>query len=117
MRFKVLTYLLAFLIMTCQNDSKSTTPVFTAHDLRQANTVLLEGVMDGAFSPPVASRIYAYSHIANYLTIQSFYKDSLVDLSSKLNDLKDSKTEARSLLSFGSLLKQTGCLLPIIGIP
>ena len=88
MRFKVLTYLLAFLIMTCQNDSKSTTPVFTAHDLRQANTVLLEGVMDGAFSPPVASRIYAYSHIANYLTIQSFYKDSLVDLSSKLNDLK-----------------------------
>lgn len=114
MRFKVLTLILAFLVMTCQNDSELKTPVFTAHDLRQANTVLLEGVMDGAFSPPVASRIYAYSHIANYLTIQSFYNDSLVDLSSKLNDLKiqmpsnkeDVNPELAGLLAYSNIGKK-----------
>lgn len=87
MRYKVILFVLFGILFSCQQDTDFNTKVFTGDDLRKTNTVMLEGVMDGAFSPPVASRIYAYSHISNYVTVQSFYKDGLVDLKNKLNGL------------------------------
>jgi hypothetical protein len=84
---KILLLLISVIVIACQKSTESNFKVFAGNDIRDANTVMLEGVMDGAFSPPVASRIYVYSHIANYLTLQSFYQDSLVDLKNKLNGL------------------------------
>lgn len=114
MNIKLLLVVLVCLIVSCTDSHKNNTEIFTSQDLRKSNEVLLEGVMDGAFSPPVASRIYAYSHIAHYLTLQSFYKDSLVDLSSKLNDLDLKSTankdnvnpELSGLLAFSQIGKK-----------
>ncbi|WP_250433755.1 vanadium-dependent haloperoxidase [Hanstruepera flava] len=114
MKFRAIAVILVLMVTACQKTSTSTEQVFTSQDLRQTNTVLLEGVMDGAFSPPVASRIYAYSHLANYIITQSFYKDSLVDISSKLNGLKldipenkeNVNPELAGLLAFSNIGKK-----------
>jgi hypothetical protein len=44
--------------------------------------------MEDGFPPPIASRVYAYSHIAHYVTLQKFYPDSLPAISGKLNGLQ-----------------------------
>jgi hypothetical protein len=46
---------------------------------------MLEIAMEDAFPPPIASRVYVYPHIAHYVTLQSFYPDSLLNINSKLN--------------------------------
>lgn len=52
------------------------------------NRRLLEIAMEDGFPPPIASRVYAYPHIAHYLALQKFYPDSLTPLAGKLNGLK-----------------------------
>ncbi len=53
---------------------------FNGNDLCQANRKLLEIAMEDGFSPPQASRVYAYPHIAFYISLQSFFPDSLKKL-------------------------------------
>jgi len=103
-----------FLLFSCKNTDTSNKQVFSTQDLNQVNLALLEAVMEDAFTPPIATRIYAYSHIAHYVTLQSFYTDSLVDISNKLNGLSDlpkpSKenvnAELAALLTFSKTAKK-----------
>ena len=92
MRLKIV---LLFLIVlsSCDKAIESDTQVFQTEDLNYANTVLLEAVMEDAFSPPVASRIYSYSHIAHYVTLQSLRQNSLLGITELINDLEDFEAE------------------------
>lgn len=87
-KLKLLFIVLSLLVISCEDEVKKPLVIFDSDDLIHANTVLLESVMDDAFSPPVASRIYAYSHLAHYITLQSIYKDSLPEITTKLNGLE-----------------------------
>ncbi|MBK9149372.1 MAG: vanadium-dependent haloperoxidase [Flavobacteriales bacterium] len=61
-----------------------------------------------AFSPPVASRVYVYPHLAHYLTLRLFAPDSLPPLEGALNgwtapatmDTSDAHPELTALLAF-----------------
>ncbi len=92
MRLKLL---LLFLITlsSCDKATESDTQVFQTEDLNYANTILLEAVMEDAFSPPVASRMYSYAHLAHYVTLQSFRQDSLVGITELINGLEDFEVE------------------------
>lgn len=71
----------------CKSSEKSSTDIFGRTDLNYANTKLLDIAMEDGFPPPIASRVYVYPHIAHYLTLQSFYPDSLPALSTRLNGM------------------------------
>jgi len=69
--------------------------------------------MEDGFPPPIASRVYVYPHIAHYISLQSFYPDSLPEIGPKLNGLElpsFSKTnvnaELASLMSFCKVAKK-----------
>jgi hypothetical protein len=47
--------------------------------------MLLDVAMEDGFPPPIASRVYVYPHIASYIALTPFFKDSLFDLTTKLN--------------------------------
>jgi hypothetical protein len=76
------------LLFSCSEDVSNDTVVFGTSDLNYANRTLLEIAMEDGFPPPVASRVYVYPHIAHYITLQSFYPDSLKYISNKLNGLE-----------------------------
>jgi hypothetical protein len=105
---------MALSVFSCKEDAKKPTVIFDRIDLSDANTVLLESVMEDAFTPPVASRIYAYSHIAHYITLQSALNDSLPEITSKINGLDNFKVpektkvnpEFSALLAFSTIGKK-----------
>ncbi|MCK8479102.1 vanadium-dependent haloperoxidase [Psychroserpens algicola] len=88
MKFKLLFILVYGLLISCNQENKQQ-PIdaFDTENLNYANKVLLESVMEDAFTPPVASRIYAYAHLAHYITLQSVENDSLSEITSKINGL------------------------------
>ncbi|MFD1062476.1 vanadium-dependent haloperoxidase [Winogradskyella litorisediminis] len=114
MTFRFLPLFILFLLVSCEKETDANIQIFQASDVNNANTVLLEAVMEDAFTPPVASRIYAYSHLAHYITLQSLRKDSLVEITSKINGLadlkfpksKDVNPELASLLAFSNVGKK-----------
>ncbi len=89
MPFRIYFLFLLVLLTSCNKELDHKSQVFTTSDLNMANTVLLEAVMDDAFTPPVASRMYAYAHLAQYITLQEFYKDSLVNVTKVVNGLNE----------------------------
>lgn len=92
MKTKLLILISLIICFSCKTDeNNSQATVFDTTDLNHANKVLLESVMDDAFTPPVASRMYSYAHIAHYITLQSLNNDSLAEITSKLNGLSDLK--------------------------
>ena len=59
MKTKLLILITLIVCFSCKTDeNNSQTTVFDTTDLNHANKVLLESVMDDAFTPPVASRMY-----------------------------------------------------------
>lgn len=88
MRQIVRLFLVCLVVFSCNKNQFNPESAYDSSTLNHANTVLLETVMEDALSPPVASRAYVYPHIAHYITLSYFYKDSLVDLTGKLNDLE-----------------------------
>jgi len=64
--------------------------------------------MEDGFPPPIASRVYVYPHIAHYVTMQTFYPDSLPDITGILNgltalsdiDIQNAHPELTALLAF-----------------
>jgi len=98
----------------CQAPKESNSVVFGTSDLNKLNRLLLEIAMEDGFPPPVASRVYVYPHIAHYISLQSFYPDSLTELASKLNDFIEppsyNKTnvnpELASLMAFCKVAKK-----------
>ncbi len=87
MRFLV-PICLALLVGSCIKNTDLPSHIFKSADLNHANLTLLETVMGDALSPPVASRAYVYPHIAHYITLSSFYHDSIKSLTDKLNGLQ-----------------------------
>ena len=70
--------------------------------------------MEDGFPPPIASRVYAYPHIAFYVTLQKFFPDSLQPVAGKLNGLapiddvnvKNADAELTALLAFCKTVKK-----------
>ena len=91
MKSRIFTLILIVILSSCKEGIKSDVQVFKTTDLNNANTVLLEAVMEDAFTPPVASRMYAYAHLAHYITLQSLRPDSLKTITSKINGLEEFK--------------------------
>lgn len=90
MTSRLLIFIVCILLISCNKEVKQASyESFDTEDLNYANSVLLESVMEDAFTPPVASRIYAYAHLAHYITLQSVHRDSLSEITSKLNGLDD----------------------------
>ncbi|TCK67715.1 PAP2 superfamily protein [Winogradskyella wandonensis] len=114
MKSRLFVLFITVLLFSCKNDTKPNAQVFQTSDLNDANTVLLEAVMEDAFTPPVASRIYAYAHLAHYTTLQSMHQDSLAEITTKINGLEDFKISKRddvnpelaSLLAFSTIGKK-----------
>ncbi|MFD2917374.1 vanadium-dependent haloperoxidase [Psychroserpens luteus] len=115
MILKLLTLIASILLISCNKEIKQQPlDVFHIDDLNYANKVLLESVMEDAFTPPVASRIYAYAHLAHYITLQSVYRDSLPEITSKINGLNhftipvNTEVDAKlsALLAFSSIGKK-----------
>jgi len=90
MKYFVLVFSLLTLVFSSCKDEKSTPEiVIEPAVLHHSNLTLLETVMEDALSPPVASRAYVYPHIAHYITLSSFYPDSLASVINKLNGLNE----------------------------
>lgn len=83
---KLISLGLCVLLTACAVDPATVVNKHAAEDLRRADRHLLEVVMEDVFSPPVASRVYMYPHIAHYVTLHQFFPDSLPDLAGSLKD-------------------------------
>ena len=114
MKLRIFTLILLVILSSCKEAIKSDVQVFKSTDLNNANTVLLEAVMEDVFTPPVASRIYVYAHLAHYITLQSLRSDSLQMSRSKVSGLEDFKLpesqevnpELSALLAFSNTGKK-----------
>ena len=114
MKLRIFTLILLVILSSCKEAIKSDVQVFKSTDLNNANTVLLEAVMEDVFTPPVASRIYVYAHLAHYITLQSLRSDSLQMIRSKVSGLEDFKLpesqevnpELSALLAFSNTGKK-----------
>lgn len=83
----LLILLFCLLFNSCKHATVIDNNVFDTRDLIRANSKLLDIAMVDGFSPPVASRVYLYPHLANYFTLHLFRSDSLSGLDQKLNGL------------------------------
>ena len=114
MKLRIFTLILLVILSSCKEAIKSDVQVFKSTDLNNVNTVLLEAVMEDVFTPPVASRIYVYAHLAHYITLQSLRSDSLQMIRSKVSGLEDFKLpesqevnpELSALLAFSNTGKK-----------
>lgn len=79
--------LIVIVLHSCKNSPELQSNLFGVADLHQLNRRLLEIAMEDGFPPPIASRVYAYPHIAYYITIQMFYPDSLPPITGNLNGM------------------------------
>ncbi|MEX0996875.1 MAG: vanadium-dependent haloperoxidase [Flavobacteriaceae bacterium] len=104
----------ALFFASCKNEKRPSELAIEPTILHHANLTLLETVMEDALPPPVASRAYVYPHIAHYITLNSFYPDSLVNITDKLNDLgelnlpdsKNSHPELSALYAFTNIAQK-----------
>lgn len=114
MRILVSISLMCLVLVSCNDNNSTNLERFDTSDLNHANRTLLEVAMEDAFPPPVASRVYVYPHIAHYITLQSFYPDSLPKIDNKLNELsplpefdkQNVNPELASLLAFSKIGKK-----------
>lgn len=101
-------------LVGCSNSTVIQPTPFGVGDLHQLNWRLLEIAMEDGFPPPIASRVYAYPHIAFYVTMQQFFPDSLQPIAGRLNglapiddvDVKNAHPELTALLSFCKTAKK-----------
>ena len=107
MKLSILPVVLLCGLLACREAGKNTV-VFDTQDLNRLNRRLLDVAMEDGFSPPIASRVYVYPHIAHYVTLRNFYPDSLAGLDSVLNDFPpmdvpktaDANAELSALFAF-----------------
>ena len=114
MRYMYLLVFSTLLMIGCKPEGGTNKVVFTTFDLNNVNRKLLEIAMEDGFPPPIASRVYVYPHIANYIVLQKFYPDSLSDISHSLHELNgvpdfnadDVNAELAALLSYCKVAKK-----------
>lgn len=105
---------LFLIFLSCNQNDTATSKVFFSQDLKAANTKLLDIAMEDGFPPPIASRVYVHPHIAYYITLHSFYPDSLIDLRPSINGLSNlqvtvlhnANAELTAMLSFCGVAKK-----------
>lgn len=78
--------MLALLVFSCKTENKEI--VVTANDFHAANDNVSKTMVHDIFSPPVASRVYAYSNIAAY-EVMSQFNDNYNSLAGQLTDLDE----------------------------
>ena len=106
--------LVGLLLLGCSKSAVKQPKLFGVEDLHRLNWRLLEIAMEDGFPPPIASRVYAYPHIAFYVTLQKFFPDSLQPVAGKLNGLapiddvnvKNADAELTALLAFCKTVKK-----------
>jgi hypothetical protein len=86
-RYLLLTVVLGVLISSCTTDQAKEPISFTAEEFHHCSEILDEAVINDFFSPPVASRIYAYSYIAAYEVLASLDSTN-IPFAGQLHDLK-----------------------------
>ncbi|MEZ7496910.1 vanadium-dependent haloperoxidase [Leeuwenhoekiella aequorea] len=84
-KYPTILFFLALSIWSCSKEEKPI--VITPNDYNNAVDKVTEVIIHDIFSPPVASRIYAYSNIAAYEVLVQKNKD-YKSLAGKLTDLK-----------------------------
>ncbi|WP_405329922.1 vanadium-dependent haloperoxidase [Leeuwenhoekiella sp. LLG6367-2.1] len=84
-KYPTILFLLALSIWSCSQEEKPI--VITPNDYNNAVDKVTEVIIHDIFSPPVASRIYAYSNIAAYEVLVQKNKD-YKSLAGKLTGLK-----------------------------
>ncbi|MBK9257769.1 MAG: vanadium-dependent haloperoxidase [Saprospiraceae bacterium] len=108
MKLLILLFFSLCFIYSCNDLNETRKIIFGTEDLNLCNRKLLEVAMEDAFPPPVASRVYVYPHIAHYITLQSFYPDSLTEITSRLNGFDtltvNEKIKSRSNPELAALL-------------
>ena len=83
MKFRIVLLITSFLMISCGEDKEIE---ITANDYHFANDQITSTMVHDIFSPPVASRIYAYSNIAAYEVMAQFNPE-YTSLSGQLNGL------------------------------
>ncbi len=102
MRKLFIPIVIVFLLSACNQNTKQPTVVSkltqdsTSVLLRSLNDNLTESIVDDGFSPPVASRIYAYTNITFYETIR-FLNPELNSFTGKFNGLSNLPSPDSSL--------------------
>jgi hypothetical protein len=86
---KHIVFRLCFLIFLLNGCSVPVKKELSRADLNYANTVLLDAAMADVFTPPVASRIFAYSHLAHYISYQGASKESLPVITQHIHGLEE----------------------------
>ncbi|MEJ2583856.1 MAG: vanadium-dependent haloperoxidase [Robiginitalea sp.] len=84
----ILTSIMAVVLLLGACRGKSEPIEVTAEDLHASNDKLTEVMVHDIFSPPVASRVYAYPNIAAY-EIMALQNDEYRSLSGQVSDLKE----------------------------
>lgn len=86
MRKLIAGLLISFLFAACTNNTHKAAPgILTDNNLLHRNIKqITEVIVHDVFSPPVASRIYAYSNLASYEAIR-FARPGYVSIASQLN--------------------------------
>ncbi|MEO6133154.1 MAG: vanadium-dependent haloperoxidase [Saprospiraceae bacterium] len=110
----IVLILIVICLNSCKNSSGIQSNLFGVGDLHQLNRKLLEIAMEDGFSPPIASRVYVYPHIAYYITIQKFYPDSLPSITGQLNGMtpldsiktQGAQAELTAILAFCKIAKK-----------
>ena len=88
-RSKHIIFGLCFLVFLMNGCSALVKTELSRADLNYANTVLLDAAMADVFTPPVASRIFAYSHLAHYISFQGASKESLPEITQHIHGLEE----------------------------
>ena len=111
---KYFTFGILCIFLACGSERNSQEVKLNVHHLIKANDELLDIAMVDGFSPPVASRVYVYPHIAHHIALSAFYPNELHSLIGTLNELDSVKTpeptgahpELSALLSFCKMGKK-----------
>jgi hypothetical protein len=114
MRFKslfpILILSLIFVVGCTNNSPEETNTKVSYHVLQTCNLKLTDAQVERHFTPPVASRNYAYPNIAAYLAIEPFYNE-YQSLAGQLKDLEESpqpdlkKTYNLELVAFQAFME------------
>ncbi len=77
---------LTILLFSCEENTKYKATLEDPETFRKSVNALTEVIVHDIFSPPVASRIYAYPSIAAYEAIRPMYKETYQSLAGQLNE-------------------------------
>ena len=91
---------------------KELPPLDGSQLLHQLNASLTDAIIHDGFSPPVASRVYAYPNIAAYEAVR-FEDDNFTSYAGKLNGLNEPLPEPENLDKYAPLVAMTVAFIDV----